>query len=333
MEVMNNRQLDFWLSRAGRLLLTLVLVSTLSFTLVNLSPIDPVSAYLGLDRLQISQEQEQLIIKRWGLDKEPVERFFIWAGNTLKGDLGRSIIFNEPVSEVIAKRFITSLSLMASAWLLSGILGFILGVFSGIYQNSILDRTIRLYAYIMASTPTFWIGMVLLALFSVQLGITPIFGAYPIGVPRTEVTVWQHLHHLILPAATLSLIGVAQITLHTREKMIDAMNSNYALFATAQGETRIGVAWHHALKNISMPAITLQFASLGELFGGSVLAEQVFSYPGLGKATVEAGIRGDVPLLLGITLFSTVFVFAGNTIADLLYTKLDPRIHEISEAI
>lgn len=323
----------FWLNRTGRLLLTLVLVSMLAFTLVNLSPIDPVSAYLGMDRMQISPAQEQLIITRWGLDKGPVERFFIWAGNVVQGELGRSIIFNEPVTEVIAKRFLTSLSLMACAWLLSGVFGFILGVIAGMRQNSFLDRFIRLYAYVMASTPTFWMGMVLLAIFSVSLGITPICGAYPPGISSSEATVWQHLHHLLLPAVTLSLIGVAQIALHTREKMIDAMNSNYALFAVAQGESRTGVALHHALRNIALPAITLQFASLGELFGGSVLAEQVFSYPGLGKATVEAGIRGDIPLLLGITLFSVIFVFAGNTIADLLYIRLDPRIHDRMEPL
>jgi peptide/nickel transport system permease protein len=317
---------NFWVNRTGRLLLTLAFVSTLAFTLVNLSPIDPVSAYLGMDRMQIGPEQEELITARWGLDKGPVERFFIWANNSLRGDLGQSMIFNEPVTTVIAKRFLTSLNLMACAWLISGGLGFILGVLAGMRQNSLLDRIIRLYAYIMASTPSFWMGMVLLAIFSVQLGITPICGAYPPGITSADATIWQHLHHLLLPAATLSLIGIAQIALHTREKMIDAMNSNYALFAAAQGDSRIGVALHHALRNIALPAITIQFATLGELFGGSVLAEQVFSYPGLGKATVEAGIRGDIPLLLGITLFSAIFVFAGNTIADLLYIKLDPRI-------
>jgi peptide/nickel transport system permease protein len=200
-------------------------------------------------------------------------------------------------------------------------------------QNSLPDRIVRLYAYVMASTPSFWMGMVLLSIFSVSLGITPICGAYPPGLTSADATMWQRLHHLLLPAATLSIIGIAQIALHTREKMIDAMNSDYALFAIAQGETRMGVAVHHALRNIAMPAITLQFASLGELFGGSVLAEQVFSYPGLGKATVEAGIRGDVPLLLGITLFSVVFVFAGNTVADLLYARLDPRITNRSESL
>jgi peptide/nickel transport system permease protein len=324
---------NFWLNRTGRFFLTLGLVSILAFTLVSLSPIDPVTAYLGMDRLQVGPEQEQLIIARWGLDKDPIDRFFIWAGNVLQGDLGQSMIFNEPVTTVIAKRFLTSLHLMALAWLLSGILGFSLGVLAGMRQNSLIDRCVRLYAYLMASTPSFWMGMVLLAIFSVSLGWTPICGAYPPGLTSADATMWQRLHHLLLPAATLSIIGIAQIALHTREKMIDAMNSDYALFAMAQGDSRRGVAIHHALRNICLPAITLQFASLGELFGGSVLAEQVFSYPGLGKATVEAGIRGDVPLLLGITLFSALFVFGGNMMADLLYSKLDPRISNRNEAL
>lgn len=316
----------FCFRKLSKLALILSLVSILAFTLVSLSPIDPVTAYIGMDRMQISAEQEQTIVKRWGLDKPAPERFLHWAGNVLSGDLGRSMIFNEPVTTVIGKRFITSLWLMASAWIISGILGFVFGVLAGTNRNSFLDRSIRLYAYTMASTPSFWLGLVLLSIFSVSLGITPICCATPPGISPADATLWQRLHHLILPAATLSVIGVAQIALHTREKMIDAMNSDYALFAFAQGESRHGVAWRHALRNVALPAVTLQFASLGELFGGSVLAEQVFSYPGLGKATVEAGIRGDVPLLLGITLFSALFVFSGNFMADLLYSVFDPRI-------
>ena len=316
----------FFLGKAGRLALILSLVSVLAFTLVSLSPIDPVSAYIGIDRIQISTEQEQRIIERWGLDQPAPKRFFIWVGNVARGDLGQSMIFNEPVVKVIGKRFMTSLWLMASAWALSGVLGFVLGVLAGMNRGSIMDRIIRLYSYTLASTPSFWMGLVLLSVFSVGLGLTPICCAVPPGVSPADATILQKLHHLILPAATLSIIGIAQIALHTREKMIDAMNSEYALFAFAQGESRAGVAWRHALRNVALPAVTLQFASLGELFGGSVLAEQVFSYPGLGKATVEAGIRGDVPLLLGITLFSALFVFSGNLIADLLYGVLDPKI-------
>lgn len=318
--------LSFWMKTTGNLVFTLVLVSVLTFTLVSLAPISPINAYIGQSRLQISTEQQEMIVKRWGLNRPPVERFFIWSGQVLKGDLGRSMIFNEAVTSVIAKRFLASLWLMAIAWTLSGVFGFVLGVLAGMRQGTLIDRLIRIYAYTLASTPAFWMGLVLLVFFSVYLGWTPISGASPGGISLAEVTIWQRLHHLALPAATLSILGVAQIALHTREKMIDAMNSDYALFAFAQGESRTGVAFRHALRNIALPAITLQFASLGELFGGSVLAEQVFAYPGLGQATVDAGLKGDVPLLLGITLFSAVFVFVGNTTADFLYGVFDPRI-------
>lgn len=178
----------------------------------------------------------------------------------------------------------------------------------------------------MAGTPTFWVGMVLLTVFSIELDWTPVCCAWPLGMSAEETPFWQRMHHLLLPALTLSLVGVAQTTLHTREKMIEVMNSEYVIFARAQGDSRLGIIFGHVLRNVSLPAITLQFASVGELFGGAVLAEQVFSYPGLGKATVEAGIRGDVPLLLGIVLFSAVFVFLGNTLADISYQCIDPRM-------
>ena len=317
---------QFFLKRFARLLFLLAVVSVGSFVLAQQSPIDPVSAYIGADMLQIGQEQRTLIAKRWGLDQPPLTRFLKWAGQLVRGNFGRSMIYNEPVLMVIGKRFLTSFWLMALAWLLSGALGFILGVVSGVYEGSWLDKAISLYSYTLASTPTFWIGMVLLSVFSVTLGWTPICCATPPGVLPEDATLWQRAYHLILPSLTLSIIGIANITLHTREKMLDIMHGEYVLFAKAQGDSLWGIAWHHAIRNAALPAITLQFASLGELFGGSVLAEQVFSYPGLGKATVEAGIRGDVPLLLGITLFSTLFVFAGNTAADLSYLVIDPRI-------
>ena len=320
--------LGFLGRKTARLALLLASVATLSFVLVSFSPVDPIDAYLGPSILKVSPEQREAIARRWGLDQPPIERFGRWALNLLKGDFGVSTIFNEPVLSVIGKRFATSFWLMLAAWSLSGVLGFLLGVVAGAYESSALDRCISVYAYTMASTPTFWVGMVLLTVFSIHLGWTPVCCAWPIGLEPDQVGLLQRLHHLVLPAVTLSLIGVAQIALHTREKTVDAMQSEYALFAMAQGESRWGIAFHRALRNVALPAVTLQFASLGELFGGAVLAEQVFAYPGLGKATVEAGYRGDVPLLLGIVLFSAVFVFAGNTTADLLYTLVDPRMRQ-----
>ncbi len=311
-----------------RIALTVAAVAVLSFTLVSFSPIDPIDAYMGPRILTISPEQRARIAESWGLDQPAPTRLLRWATNLVQGDFGRSTIFNEPVKNVIAKRFQTSLWLMAAAWTLSGLIGFAMGILAGMHPDSPLDRLIRLYSLALASTPAFWIGLILLVVFAVGLDWAPVCCAAPPGVAADEASLLQRLHHLALPALTLSITGVAQIAMHTREKMIEIRHSEYGLFAWALGETKAGFVRHHALRGVLLPAITLQFASLGELFGGSVLAEQVFSYPGLGKATVEAGLRGDVPLLLGIVIFSTLFVCTGNLIADLLYRAVDPRMRE-----
>jgi len=307
-------------------ILLMVMVSALAFTLVNLSPVDPVNAYIGTNQANIGPEQREAIVKRWGLDKGPVERFSLWLGNIVRGDWGESLIYREPVLSVIGSRFSSSLALMGGAWVLSGLMGFALGILAGFKENTLIDKAVSSYAYLLASAPTFWIGMLLLMFFSVKLGITPICCALPPGVLASEATIWQKIHHLILPMFTLSLVGTSAIVLHTRQKVIDLMKSDFAIFAQAQGIKRSKFLCTQGLKYISIPAITIHLASFGELFGGSILAEQVFSYPGLGQAAVQAGLRGDVPLLLGITLCSALFIYVGNIIADLSYTWLDPRI-------
>ena len=178
----------------------------------------------------------------------------------------------------------------------------------------------------LASAPTFWIALVILMIFSVELGWFPIGMKAPIGMDPSEVTVFDNLRHLVLPAFTLSVVGVANMTLHTREKMIDIMESEYVLYARARGEREWSIVRRHGIRNILLPAITLQFASISEIFGGSVLVEQVFSYPGLGQAAVTAGLGSDVTLLLGISVVTACFVFGGNLIANILYGVVDPRI-------
>ncbi|BBI49519.1 hypothetical protein HORIV_19400 [Vreelandella olivaria] len=240
--------------------------------------------------------------------------------------MGWSHVYNQPVSEVIGQRFQRSIALLGSAWLLSALLGFSLGVVAGAKEGSKLDSIISTYALITASTPAFWLAILAVLLFSVTLGWTPTCCAGPAGVLNQDVTLVTRLHHLLLPIVTLALLGIANITLHTRARMLELMRSEVATHAFAQGASRIDVAWRHGLRHASLPAVTLAFASLGELFGGSILIEQVFAYPGLGQATVAAGLRSDVPLLLGIALFTALFVSVGNMIADSLYAVIDPRI-------
>ena len=309
-----------------RLGLLLIAVAIFTFVLLSFSPIDPVQAYIGADMMQISTDQQALIAERWGLDQPMWNRFLDWLGQLLQGNLGTSLVFNQPVSEVIALRFQASLQMLAIAWLFSGILGLALGLISGALEGHWIDRLIRLYAYTLASAPTFWVALLLLIVFAVSFKIAPICCAAPPGVLSQNVTFWQHLHHLLLPAIALSIIGIANIALHTRQKLIDVLHSDYVLFARAQGESLWNIVRYHGFRNILLPAITLQFASLSELFGGSVLVEQVFAYPGLGEATVQAALRSDIPLLVGIVFFSALFVYTGNTLADLAYPIIDPRI-------
>jgi peptide/nickel transport system permease protein len=318
--------LIFLASKLVKVCLLLVVLSILSFWLVSKSPIDPVQAYIGADMMVVGPEQRENIAVYWGLDRPPLERLYLWGSALIKGDFGTSMIFRKPVISVIKERFTASLILMGLAWTISGLIGFWLGVLAAMKQGTLLDRLIKTYCFTLASTPTFWLGLLLLIVFAVWLGWFPIGLAVPAGVLAEEVGILDRLRHLILPALTLSILGVANIALHTRQKLIDILASEYVLLARARGATEREVLFRHGLRNIALPAITLQFASLSELFGGSVLAEQVFSYPGLGQATVQAGLRSDVPLLLGIVIFSALFVFTGNLLADIIYRLVDPRI-------
>ena len=217
---------------------------------------------------------------------------------------------------------------MMTAWALSGVIGFVFGVLSGMYRDSALDKAIQGFSLLCVSVPIFWLGLLFLMIFSVQLQWFPLALATPIGKLHEEVTMADQIRHLILPALTLSVTGISSITLQTREKLLEVMSTNYMLFAEARGESLWQRVRRHGLRNIALPAITLQFASFNELFGGAILAETVFSYPGLGGTVTLAGLRGDLSLLLGIAIFSAIFVFAGNLIANILYGIADPRLRE-----
>lgn len=310
-----------------RFVLLMLAVGLVVFALVGMSPIDPVQANVGQAAyVNISEAKRAQLASYWGGDVPFWERFANWAGALLQGDMGTSLRFNAPVSEVIAHRAANSLALMGIAWLLSGALGFALGVAAGARRGGALDRVVRSYCFLLASTPTFWLGLLILMVFAVQLGWFPIGFSVPIGVSAADVTLADAVHHLVLPALTLSVTGVANIALHTREKVIDVLESDYVRFARARGESELSVIIHHGLRNVALPAVTLQCAFISEIFGGSVLVEQVFSYPGLGQAAVTAGLGGDVALLAGIALVSAALVFGGNLLANILYGVLDPRM-------
>ena len=325
----NEKLLKFLGKKIVRFLILLIFVILLSFLLIDMSPINPVKTYIS--NMVVSPEQVAKLESYWGVNEPITSKMANWFGNILHGDLGTSLIFRVPVIDVIKERFLASLALMLSSWALSGVLGFLLGVVAGFKKDTIIDKAIKVYCYILQSAPTFWIALIILMIFSVYLGWFPTGLGVPIGTLSEHVSFWDWLNRLILPMITLSIVGVASIALFTRDKLIEEMNSDYFLFAKARGESGWNLIVRHGIRNVLLPAITLQFLGFSELFGGAVLVEQIFTYPGIGQAAVSAGLRSDVPLLLGIVIFSAIFVYCGNLIADLIYNFVDPRIKESEE--
>ena len=309
-----------------RLASLLLAVSFITFMLVASSPIDPVQANVGQAAYAtMAPERRAELAERWGADEPLLERYASWLEDALHGDFGESLRFNAPVTDVLAERIAASLGLLACAWALAGFLGIVLGVVAGARVGGLADRAIRAWCYALSATPAFWLALLALMVFSVYLGWFPVGFAAPIGAAG-EVPLAARLHHMALPALVLSLTGIANVALHTREKTIEVLGSDYARFARARGEGEASVVIRHGVRNLVLPAISLLCAQVGELVGGSVLVERVFSYPGLGQAAVTAGLGGDAPLLVAIALVTALAVFAGNACANVLYRVVDPRL-------
>lgn len=322
-----NNMLKYILKNLIRAVIVVFVVSIISFTLIAVSPIDPVRAYVGeMGMNNITPEKYAQLQSYFGVDVPPVERYLNWFSGFVRGNLGDSLVYRRPVSEVIKVKFMNTFALMIIAWILSGLIGFLLGIIAGIKRNSILDRMIKTYAFVMESLPTYWVGLVLMLIFAVNMKLFPIGLSSPIGMDNADVSLHDTLYHMILPALTLSIVGVANITLQTRAKMIQILEEDYVLFARARGDRMVDIIRHHGLRNILLPAVTIQFGSISEIFGGSILVEQVFSYPGLGQTAVNAGLQGDASLLLAIAIISSLLIFSGNMIANIIYGVIDPRI-------
>ncbi len=304
----------------------MVAVAIFSFILLDLSPINPVNTYLR--GAAVSEAQRAILESYFGMNVPLPTKIFHWLMDLVQGNLGTSLIYRAPVIDVIIDKFTASIVLMAISWILSGIFGFALGVVAGKNKGSWIDKAVKVYCYAIQSAPSFWVGMLILMVFAVYLGWFPIGFGVPIGVSSTDATFTEWATRLVLPTLTLSLVGLAPIAMYTRNELIQVLSSDYVLFAKSRGEKGWNLIKNHGIRNILLPAITLQFLSFSELFGGAVLVEQVFSYPGIGQTAVAAGLQSDVPLFLGIVLFSAVFVFVGNLLADLSYYLIDPRIKE-----
>lgn len=296
-----------------RLLITLLVllgITIIIFTMVRLIPGDPAIVMSGQDA---TKEQIELVRARLGLDKHPVEQYFIFAGNLLQGDMGVSTRTGLPVTKEIMHRLPNTVLLATAAMLIAIVLGISAGIVAGIKQYSVFDYLSMLLALFGLSMPVFWLGLMLMLLFSIKLGWFPATGA-------------DSLKHLILPAFTLGVASTAIIARMTRSSMLEVIRLDYVRTARAKGLTERLVILRHALKNALIPVVTVIGLQMGILLGGTVLTEIVFAWPGIGRLLVEAILARDYPVVQGVVLVIAAMFIVVNLVVDIIYVYLDPRI-------
>ena len=324
--------------RLFHLIFILIGVSVLVFLMLRLIPGDPAHLLLGEFA---SPEEIARIRERLGLDRSYLYQYLIYVKNLIEGDMGVSIRTNVPISQEIVVRFLATVELSIAAMVISSLIGIVAGVISSVRKNSVFDYCSMMMALSGISMPIFWLGLMLMYLFSVKLGILPMMGRYTMGTDYQPVTglvildsllrgdlglLVNSLWHLTLPAFTLATIPMAIIARMTRSSMLEVMSKDYIRTARAKGLSLVAVVLKHALKNAFLPIITIIGLNFGLLLGGAVLTETIFSWPGLGRYVVDSLLARDYPAVQGCILFFAVIMVLVNLAVDILYFYLDPRL-------
>ena len=295
-------------------------VSVIVFMVLHLAPGDPAEVMLGANA---NKEDLDRLRTQLGLDQPLHVQYLHWIGQVVQGDLGRSLWMKRPVLGEVLERFKATLLLTGSALLLSTLGGIALGIASATRANSLLDRLSGVASLFGASMPVFWLGIVLMVVFSLWLGWLPASGLY---APYGGGGLRDLLAHLVLPAVTLAAASVTIIARLTRATMMDTLGQDNVRTARAKGLGERMVVWRHALKNALIPIVTVVGVQAGYLLGGAVLTETVFAWPGVGTLVVQGILARDMPLVQGGVLVIALSFVLVNLAVDTLYAWLDPRI-------
>nr|USU32652.1 ABC transporter permease [Methylobacterium sp. OTU13CASTA1] len=296
-------------------------VSVVCFLLVHLAPGDPLSAVLPVDA---TQETIDAMRAAYGYDKPLPVQYVIWLWRVLQGDLGISIATGRPVAQEVGRAVVNSLILASVATLIGFTFGMVFGFVAGYFRSSILDRLASAVSVFGVSVPHYWLGMVLVIVFSAQLGWLPPTGAGPDGSGNWRPD-FEHLRYIILPALTMSVIPMGVIARTVRALVGDILAQDFVGALRAKGMSEFGV-FRHVVKNAAPTALAIMGLQLGYLLGGSILIETVFAWPGTGFLLNAAIFQRDLPLLQGSILVLAMFFVALNLIVDVVQTALDPRI-------
>jgi peptide/nickel transport system permease protein len=310
-----------WTFIARRLLLmipVIVLVGILTFLLIRLIPGDPAAQMLGLDA---KPQEIEALRRQMGLDQPIYTQFFIWAGRVVRGDLGHSIFLNQPVTVAIVEHLECTVSLALLALTYALVVSVPIGVIAAVKQNAWQDKLVMAFALLGVSAPSFWLGLVGIFVFAVYLGWFP-----SQGYEMLKDGIRQWLWFISLPALSLGVQTAALIARMTRSSMLEVLRQDYIRTARAKGLREKLVVFKHAFKNGLIPVITVVGMTLGQLLGGAVITETVFSLPGIGQLVITAIRNRDYPMVQGVIMFIAMTYVCANLLVDTLYGWLDPRI-------
>ena len=291
-------------------ILVVFCVSVAIFAIMQAMPGDPVDL---MTSERVSAERVAQIKQNWGLDQPPVIQYFYWLGNVLRGDFGTSITTGQEVTTLILERLPYTLMLTGAAIVLEYVVSIPLGLYAAVHKDGAFDRVMNVLMVVLWSMPAFWLGVLLILLFAINLGILPISG-------------WSGPASLILPTLALALPNFAQIFRLTRSEVLDVLDARYVKTATAKGLLRNKVLIRHVLRNALIPVTVTFFLSLPWLIGGAVVVENVFAWPGMGRLLWTAISRQDFPVVQGIVFVISVLTVICNLIGDVVSGLLDPRV-------
>lgn len=310
--------LSFLMKRLAQALLIIWMVSLVTFALVNLAPGGPSI----LANMSFTDVERGRIAADFGLNAPLHVRYLDWVTSAVRFEFGYSYQYSMPVGELIADRLPNTLVLGGCALLISVVVGIPLGVLSATRRNSLIDYLATTFSFFGLSIPAFWLGILLIMFFGVTLNWLPTGGLSS----SREFDLLERLAHLVLPATVLATVTLPNIVRYTRSSMLQALNQDYVRTAKAKGLVSRVVLYKHTLRNALFPVVTVIGLLVPQLLSGSVITEQVFAWPGMGRLAVQSALARDYPLVMGLSLVASVLAVVTNLFVDMLYAVLDPRV-------
>lgn len=310
--------LHFVMKRLGQSIVLILIVSMITFFLMNLAPGGPSS----MMRMDAAEEERAAIAEQFGLNDPVIVRYGTWLGNAVQGDLGVSLSSGQPVSDRIIERFPYTLQLAVWTTVLSIIIGIVFGIISAKNRNTWKDHSINFGSVIGLSVPSFWLAIMFILLFSVQLKWLPSSG---VGGD----SLLDQFKSSIMPVIILSTATLPTIVRFTRSSILEVISQNYIRTSRAKGLKERTVIYSHALRNALIPVISIIGVLIPRLLSGTVIVESVFGWPGMGRLIVEAAQSRDYNLVMGVTVVVTILVIMSNFIVDIIYSRVDPRVKNL----